>query len=88
MRSGDTVASALALEVSTLAYRGCWIEELAGAGAEDRAALATLLGKAALEKKLHEAGILMPRHDVATHSALLAHGWQETGAFYVLSWSA
>jgi len=88
LRGGEAVASALALEVATLAYRGCWIEELAGAAAVDRASLATLLGQAALQQELHEAGALAPLQQAATHAALLAQGWQETGRHYVLSWSA
>jgi GNAT superfamily N-acetyltransferase len=88
VRAGGAVASAIALQVNTLAYRGCWIEELAGACAEDRAALATLLGNASLQQGLHEAGMLALTNDVATHSAMLAQGWQEAGTFYVLSWSA
>ncbi|MEN6480230.1 MAG: GNAT family N-acetyltransferase [Anaerolineales bacterium] len=77
-------ASALALPVSTLAYRGCWLEELAGDSPTARAALATAVARATLHRPLDEVGLLVPSNLTADLALLSELGWQDVGHYAVL----
>ncbi len=77
-------ATATALAVTTLAYRGCWIEEVVGESAADRAALATAIGQEAVRARLDEAGMLVPCALTEDLAQLVHLGWQEVGRFHVL----
>lgn len=81
----ETAVRALVLQVATLAYRGCWIEELHGGSPEEQATLATAIGQACVRDGLAEAGLLVPSAQDALRLALSFRGWQSTGRFYVLS---
>lgn len=77
-------ASALALPVTTLAYCGCWLEDVAGDSPADRAALATAVARATLHRPLDEVGLLVPS-DLTTDLALLSElGWQDVGHYSIL----
>lgn len=81
----QTTASATAIEVTTLAYRGCWIEDISGPSPEDRLALVTHIGCEAVAAHLDEAGMLVPRASVDGIAALTRLGWQRVGDYDILA---
>jgi len=80
-----TFARATSIQVATLAYRGCWIEEISGRSPEDCAALVTRIGCDAVMTGLAEAGVLAPRSAPSDIAALVSLGWRPVGDYDIFT---
>jgi len=85
---GAVASKVTAIAVTTLAYRGCWLEDLEGPAVADRTRLATAAGVWAVGTGLDEAGMLVPLADTELITSLLEAGWHRSGDFHILGWQA